>query len=201
MKSLKHQKGFTAVAAALVAFLAVTFVIVAFAILSYIGAYDKGVGYENNIDAAVENNEQINGNFKLKLMDSVSTSKLNAGQVTALIEAANKARYGGEGSKASWQWIQENNLALDQSINKQLLQVIEAGRNDFQAAQTRLIDTKRAYETALEKQYILGEGWWLKMAGFPKINLKEQKYQAVSSAGAKEAFRTGVDTPVDFGVK
>lgn len=199
MKNLKKQQGNIAVILVSVTFLATIVIAAIFAILSYIGAYDKGVGYENNIDAAVENNEQINGNFKLKLMDSISTSKLNAGQVTALVEAANKARYGAEGSKASWQWIKENNLNLDQSINKQLLQVIEAGRNDFQAAQTRLIDTKRAYETALEKQYLLGEGWWLKMAGFPKINLKEQKYQAVSSAGAKEAFKTGVDTPVDFG--
>lgn len=196
---MKKQKGNAALIVILVTFLATIVVAGIFAVLSYVGAYDKGVGYENNIDAAVENNEQMNGNFKLKLMDSISTSKLNANQVTALVEAANKARYGAEGSKASWQMIQENNLGLDQSINKQLLQVVEAGRNDFQAAQTRLIDTKRAYETALEKQYILGEGWWLKLAGFPKIDLKAQKYQAVSSAGAKEAFRTGVDTPTDFG--
>ena len=196
---MKHQRGFTAVAAALVAFLAVTFVTVAFVILSYIGAYDKGVRYEQEIKAAWENNEQILGSFKVKLMNAIGTSKMNAGQVTALIEAANKARYGGEGSKASWQWLQENNLQLDQSINKQILQIVEAGQDEFKVAQTRMIDTKRSYSTAIEKQYLLGEGWWLKMAGFPRINLAD--YKTISSEGAQEAFKTGVDKPVDFGVK
>lgn len=162
-------------------------------------AFDKGVGYENNIKAAWENNENLLGQFKLKLTDSVSTSKMSAEQVTTLIEAANKSRYGENGNQASWTWLKEMNLPLDPTLNQKVMQIIEASRNDFQKAQTQMVETKRSYQTALDKNYFLGEGWWLELAKFPKIKLAD--YHIISSDGAREAFKTGIDKPVDFGLK
>ncbi len=195
---MKKQKGFSTAGAVAVTFLVAIVMVVVLAILNYIEAFDKGVGYENNIKAAWENNENLLGQFKLKLTDAVSTSEMSAEQVTTLIEAANKSRYGEQGNQASWTWLKEMNLPLDPTLNQKVMQIIEASRNDFQAAQTQMVETKRSYQTALDKNYPLGEGWWLKLAGFPKIDLA--KYYIISSDGAREAFATGIDKQVNFGL-
>jgi hypothetical protein len=163
---------------------------------TYISNFDTGVQYENEIKAAWENNENILAAHKKKLHQALGTSKLNAKQVEGIITKALEARYGEGGNKASWAWIQENHPNLDQSINKQLMQIMEAGENEFKTAQTRMVDTKRAYETALDKTYPLGSGWWLTMAGFPKITLDD--YKIITTKDAKKAFDTGIDEPMDM---
>ena len=164
----------------------------------YISAYDKGVSYETQIEAAWENNENILSAHKKKLHQALSTSKLNASQVEGIITKALEARYGEGGMQASWAWIQENHPNLDQTINKQLMQIMEAGENEFKSAQTRMVDTKRGYEAAIQKQYLFGEGWWLKLAGFPRINLDD--FKIISTSDARRAFETGLDEPIDFGI-
>jgi hypothetical protein len=66
--------------------------------------------------------------------------------------------------------------------------VIEAGRNKFENAQTKFIDTKLVYETDLG---YLWKGFWLRVAGYPKIDLA--KYVIISSEHAQDAFKNGVD--------
>lgn len=193
---MKQQKGSISVIVLVVLGILVT---VGLAIWGkYTGSYDVGVQYEESIKAAWENNENILAAHKKKLYQALSTSKLNANQVEGIITKALEARYGEGGSQASWQWIQENHPQLDQSINKQLMQIMEAGENEFKTAQTRMVDTKRGYETALGKKYFLGEGWWLEFAGFPKINLND--YEIISTSSARKAFETGLDEPMDFGI-
>jgi hypothetical protein len=68
---------------------------------------------------------------------------------------------------------------------------MEAGRNKFENAQTKFIDTKRAYETNLG---YLWKGMWLRTAGYPTINLDD--YKIVSSGHAKKAFETGIDEAI-----
>ena len=69
--------------------------------------------------------------------------------------------------------------------------MIEAGRNKFENAQTKFIDTKRVYQTKIDQ---LWSGLWLRVTGFPKINLDD--YKIISSTHAKKAFETGIDDGV-----
>jgi hypothetical protein len=63
--------------------------------------------------------------------------------------------------------------------------------NEFQVAQTRLIDEKRAYVTSLET---LPGKWIYGMMGFPSVNL--DKYKPVLAADTSKVFETGVQAPV-----
>jgi hypothetical protein len=71
--------------------------------------------------------------------------------------------------------------------------MIEAGRNKFENAQTRFIDAKRTYETNLG---YLWKGTWMRIAGYPKINLDD--YKIITSKHAKKTFETGVDEGVQL---
>lgn len=164
----------------------------------YTSSYDTGVFYENQLKAAWADNENVLAAHKKKVVQALSTSKLNAAQIEGIVEKALQARYGKDGSRAAMQWIQENHPQLDQSINIKLMQIMEAGENEFKVAQTRLIDIKRSYSSSLETRYFLGEGWWLEMAGFPRVNLDD--FKVISTKDARKAFETGIDTPIDFGI-
>jgi hypothetical protein len=69
--------------------------------------------------------------------------------------------------------------------------IIEAGRNSFEADQKMLIDKKRAYETSLETfPHVMIAG----MLGFPRINLGE--YEIVTSDETEKVFKTGKSDPI-----
>jgi hypothetical protein len=68
---------------------------------------------------------------------------------------------------------------------------MEAGRNEFQVNQTRLVDQKRIYETALGYVW---KGFWLKLAGYPNIDL--DKYKPVVAGDTAKAFETGIQAPI-----
>ena len=87
-------------------------------------------------------------------------------------------------SNKFFQFLKEQNPTLDPSMYKQIQQVIEAGRNDFQAGQTRQIDLRRAYETALGSFW---QGMWMRFAGYPKLKLSD--FDIVSTDRADTAFK------------
>jgi hypothetical protein len=113
--------------------------------------------------------------------------------LTAVVTAALEGRYGEDGSRAVFQFIQEQNPQIDSTVYVQLQRIIESGRTEFAAAQTRLVDQRRVYETALGSFW---QGTWMSVAGYPRINLED--YAIVSTARADEAFRTGVEEPMQL---
>ena len=112
------------------------------------------------------------------------------------MQAAFAGRYGAEGSQSPMQWIKEAYPdAVTDATYVQIQQVMEAGRNKFENAQTKFLDTKRPYIATLKKDLFLSDGWWLAKGGYPKIDLDD--FVIISSEHASEAF----DTKIDQGIQ
>jgi hypothetical protein len=160
---------------------------------SFISTYNYGVRAEQGIKSAWENNENILGQYSLKVKETAKVSDKYSGAISQYVRDTMTGRYGESGSQAQMQWIQENIPDFDASMYKQIQQIIEAGRTKFENAQTELVDRKRAYEIELNS---LWSGAMLGLAGYPKINLDD--YKIITSEHAKETFESGVDKGVEF---
>lgn len=163
--------------------------------LTVITAYISNANYANaaekQIEATWQNNQNILGQYTLKVQEIASVPEMYKNDLKEVMSAELSSRYGAQGSKASMQWIKEHSVNFDSSMYNKIQQVIEAGRNEFQNAQTRLIDEKRAYETNLGYVW---SGFWMRIAGYPKTDLN--KYKPVVAADTAKAFETGVQAPI-----
>lgn len=187
-----HQHGTIGIGA-LIAILGLTGVVfgalIAFA--SYVSAYNFGNTNEAGIKATWENNQNILGQYTLKIGEMVQVPGMYKDDLKDVVKAEMEGRYGSDGSRGVMQWIQERNLQIDSSMYTNVQQAIEAGRNEFQTNQTRLVDQKRIYQTELGSFW---SGFWLRVAGYPKIDL--EKYKPVVAGDTAQAFETGVQAPI-----
>ena len=157
---------------------------------SYIGAYNTANRMENNIIATYEDNEQILGQYGQKLGEAVQVPGLMTDDLKDVMAGAMAGRYGENGSQAVFQMITENYPGqVDPSLYIQVQRIIESGRDEFKAAQTKLVDQRRQYNTALGSFF---QGMMMRMAGYPKIDLDE--YEPVSTARASSVFQEGLES-------
>lgn len=185
----KHQSGKTLVfIVAIIGFL----LLVGLALAgSYVTAFNYGNTSEKTLNAKLEDNKQILGQYTIKIGEMAQVPKMYRNDLLKVIEASFTGRYGPDGSKATWQWIQEQNPSLDPALYNRLQQTMEAGRNEFQRSQTELLDIKRVYETSLGSFW---RGFWLRQAGYPTIDLA--KIKVVKAANTEQVFADGVDSGV-----
>jgi len=160
-------------------------------ITSYVSAHNYGNEAENSLVAKYDNMENILAQYSLKVMEAGSVPSMYKDDMKDVMTSVMAARQGEGGSKATFQWFKEHNIELDPSMYAKIQTIIEAGRNKFQNAQTGFIDAKRAYTTNLG---YLWKGMWMRVAGYPKINLAD--YVIISSGHAKKAFETKIDTAI-----
>jgi Na+-transporting NADH:ubiquinone oxidoreductase subunit NqrC len=159
--------------------------------VAYINAANYGVRAEQEIQALWDDNQNVLGQYTLKMQEAAQVPEMYKNDFKEIVTAAMQGRYGADGSRATFQWIKENNLKFDSSMHAKLQTLIEAGRNEFQAKQTRLIDAKRVYQTSLGYVW---RGFWLDMAGYPKIDL--EKYRPVVAGDTRQVFEAGVQAPI-----
>ena len=160
---------------------------------SAISYYNYGVRTEAGIVAAWENNENILGQYSLKVIEAAKVPDKYTEDLRTVYREAMTGRYGDDGSGAVMQWIQEQNPQLSPELYANLQNIIEAGRTKFENAQTELVDRKRAYEIELNS---LWSGFMLGLVGYPKIDLDD--YKIITSEHAKETFESGVDQGIEF---
>lgn len=165
--------------------------VVAVGAVSYISAYNVGNRLEQEIKATYKDNENILAQYGQKVVETAQVSDMYRDDVIKLTEAAIQGRYGADGSKAFFQALTEQNPTLDPAIYVQIQRVIEAGRNDFQSGQSKLISQKKVYETNLGSFWT---GTWMTFAGYPKIDLAQ--YDIVSTERATVAFETKREEPI-----
>lgn len=181
-----RQQGFVVIAiAVLVAFLAICG-------FSYVSAYNYGNKVETRLSAILENNENIYAQGTQKILEMAQVPDNYASDLAKITKEAIDGRYGPEDSRAVVQAIQEHNPTLDTSMYHEITRQIDIFRSKFEANQTTLIDVKRPYIEALGS---LWQGMWLRIAGYPKIDLK--KFDIVSTSKARKAF----DTKIDDGIQ
>jgi len=137
---------------------------------SYIGAYNYGNKSENNLVAVQTDNKNIYAQGTQKILEIVQVNEMYRDDLTKVVTAAIQGRYGADGSKATFQWLQEHNPTLDSSLYVKVQQVIEAFRSNFENGQRKQIDLLRQYNTELGSFW---GGMWLKIAGYPKVDLKD----------------------------
>lgn len=186
------QKGFVGVMLAIFLLVAVVGGAI-FAIGSYFSYANQGATIENTLDAKYEDNKNVMAGFSTKVKEIAQAAKLGVDAQAKLIEMANKSRYGADGSKATMQFIQEQNPNVDPSLYRTLQQVIESERTRFTNAQTEMLDIRRTYKTMLDKPY---SGFWLHLAGYPKVDLK--KYEIVINDYTNAAFTTHRAEAIDL---
>lgn len=146
---------------------------------------------EQSVKAEYTNLKNILAQYGNKVAETAQVPEIYRDDVSKVAVDAITARFGENGSKALFQAISEQNPTLDSAVYVQLQRVIESGRNDFQNSQTKFIDKRRVYETALGSPW---QGMWLNIAGYPRIDLDD--YDIVTSVRAEDAFEKKVEEPI-----
>ena len=173
---------------------------VAFALIaSYVTNANYGNRAERVLEATWEDNENILAQYSLKVNEVVQVPAMYKNDFKEVYEAAMSGRYGDNGSEAMFQFLKEQNPQLDSALYIKIQQIMEAGRNEFKVAQTRLVDQKRVYVTNLGYVW---KGFWLDTAGYPMLNVGFQggadDFEIITSEYAIDAFETGVDKGIDI---
>lgn len=162
----------------------------------YVSANNSGNRHENIVKFAHEDSKNVLGQYAPRLREALGVTKIQETAVADVITKANESRYGKTGSSATVQWIQEQNPNLDQASYGRIINMIEAGRNDFQNKQTEKLDKIRQYETALGN---MPGSFFLRLAGYPTPAYLQAHYDKVVISGhADEAFTTGRDDGVNL---
>lgn len=163
------------------------------AVPSYISAANYGNRTENALKAKMEDNENIYANGTQKVMEIAQVPSMYKNDLKEIVTAAIQGRYGENGSQATFQWLKEQNPGLDSAMYVKIQQVIESFRDEFKNAQTQMLDQRRSYENALGYVW---QGFWLNMAGYPKIDLS--KYTIVTTDKARQTFETKRDSGIQL---
>lgn len=158
---------------------------------TYVKYHNLGVQYEQKLEATWQENKVVLSTYTTKVQEVAQVPSMYKDDLSGIIEKTFQGRYGKDGSKAVFQFIQENNLNLDPQLYRQIQQVMEAGSNDFQTSQKQLIDVKRTYETQLG---MFWSGMWMSFAGYPKVDLAKYKIVVVDDVGSK--FESGKDSVI-----
>ena len=162
-------------------------IIVAFT--SYVGANNYGARIEAQLNAEYDNNQNILAQGQQKVMEAAQVPSMYKDDFKEIISADVQGRYGKDGSKATFQWLKEHDVALDSSMYKKIQQLIESYRDEFKNSQTKMIDVRRQYEA---EQGLFWRGMWLRIAGFPKVDMT--KFKPIVTDAVQEIYKNGKES-------
>lgn len=186
---MKTQRGSALIALLAVGAILLTLTGVCFS--GFVSARTYAINQEALIKKVYNNNQNILGTYTNKVREMAQVPDMYASDLQKVMTSVMAARMGPEGSKAVVQWFKEANIPFDSSLYTKLQQVMEAGNNEFQVNQTRLVEVKEDY--AANQQY-LWRGFWMSVAGYPKINLDD--FKIVVAEDTAKAFEEGNRAPI-----
>lgn len=162
--------------------------------VTYFKYYNLGVTYERQVKTVHENNKVVLNTYTTKVQEVAKVPSMYKKDLQDVIKGTFEGRYGDKGSQAVFQMIQEQNLNLDPSMYKQIQQVMESGRNEFKTSQQQLVDVTQNYQASLDYAW---SGFWLGVAGYPKINMADYKILVTDEVNDK--FKSGKDEVIKLG--
>lgn len=148
--------------------------------------HNMGVQSETRLNIAQDSSKVVLDSTFATVRDIAKVPQMYADDLKAVIDATFKGRYGDDGSKAVFQFIQEQNHQLDPEMYRKIQQAIESGRAEFKVSQQIVVDVKRNYEAQLSYAW---SGFWLNLTGFPKVDLNS--YNPVLLDSTSQQFNTG----------
>lgn len=157
--------------------------------LQYKSAYDYGNETDNALIAIKTNNKNIYAQGTQAIMEIAQVPTMYAKDLESIITKEIQGKYGKDGSQATMQWLQDRNITLPPNLYDEITQQIKAFRAKFEANQTRMIDVRAMYQKAIGQKYIFGRGWWLEIAGFPRINLAD--YEPIITERTEKVYDAG----------
>ena len=174
---------------AAIGFLSLIVITIVIAASSYIGANNYGAKIEAQLNAEYDNNQNILAQGQQKVLEAAQVPDMYKADFAEIIKADVQGRYGAEGSKATFQWLQERQLAFDSSVYKKIQQLIESYRDEFKNSQTKMIDVRRQYEA---EQGMFWRGMWLRIAGYPKVDMS--KFKPIVTDAVQEIYKNGKES-------
>lgn len=160
--------------------------------LTVAGLNNTLASQEEGLKAQYKQNQNNYDNYFKKLKETAQVPDQYVEQLRRVYADALKGRYGDGGAKAVFQAVAEQNPNVDAALYKQVQQVIESGRNSFQADQKTLLDKKRVYETQLR---VFPANLVARALGYPTVDLA--RYDIVTSDETDRAFETKKSAPVN----
>lgn len=188
---MKKQFGSTVVV--LILLISGLLLVAGVAFSGFVSARTYAINQEAAIKKVFNNNKNILGTYTNKVREMAQVPSMYAADLERVMTKVMTARMGANGSQAVMQWFQEANIPFDSSLYTKLQQVIEAGNNEFQNNQTRLVEVKEDY---IANQQYLWRGFWMRVAGYPSINLDD--YKVVVAADTEQAFVEGKRAPIQL---
>lgn len=190
------------------------------ALISYVSAANYGNEQTVLLETKWQDNQNVLGQYTLKIGEMAQVPEIARDDFKEILRTAFEGRYGTEGvdrgvdpNQKVFQWLQEQNPTMSPGqteLYNRINQAMEAGRNEFKTSQTQLLDVKRSYLTQLG---YLWRGFWLRTAGYPKLNGSnmitvdgisrrvtaldiDKHYKVVVAADTLQKFETGVDSGI-----
>lgn len=156
--------------------------------LMYQSLHDGAVQTENQIELLSNKSENVLSTTTIKIRDAVGLNDSYTKSLKEVVTAAVEGRYGKDGSKATMQWIQEQNPVFDSKVIMKVHDLIDGGGSEFKISQDQVLEYCKPYKDQLDS---LVKGWMLKAAGFPKKDLTKL-CRVVSDTDSRAAFDTGL---------
>jgi len=164
-----------------------------------IGLKNDFVRLESDIIASNQGRQTNLSQYTLRIMEMAKVPKMQRDDLTATIEAQIKARYGQDGSKAVFQVLKENNIAVTPELYTNIQKEISGGRKDYEQNEKRLIESKRI---ACNRIQTSPGDIVLRAFGYPTLHFgckgDKDDYPVIMSESSKDTFSTGVDKGVSF---
>ncbi len=174
-------------------------------LLGTTGWYNDAVSLEETVKAQYNDNRNQYDNFWKKVKEVAQVPEQYKEDFKDLLVSETEAKYGKEGSQASFQWLQDRNINFSEKMYLNVQSVIESGRNDFKQGQTALLDKQRKYSVHLKTFFARMLAGWYDMPHVLSGELAPVKdldgdgkltaldYPIVTSARTNAAFKAGED--------
>jgi len=176
--------------------------------VSMTGWYDTAVKLENTTIAQWKDNQNTYDAFWKTVKEVAQVPDKYKDDFKQLLVADTTAKFGPDGSKATFQWFQDRQINFDAGLYRKVQDVIESGHQDFKRSQTELLDKQRKVADMTQSYW---GGIMAKHYSFPRElkgdtappkdldgdgKLTVLDYPIVTSARTQKAFQTGQDDEV-----